>query len=86
VGFFLVPAEQLLDIFEPDEGEHHQGDDPPPGQFGEAPDFEEAQGHQGDNQQDQGHRDFSRTGASYKDFDALWQNNDVWRKRLGIKT
>jgi hypothetical protein len=55
VGFLLVQAEHLFDEFEPDEGHHGQGDDPPPGQLGEFPDFEKAQGDQGDEQEDEGH-------------------------------
>jgi hypothetical protein len=55
VGFFLVQAEHFFDEFEPDEAGHGDGDDPPPGHVGEFPDFEVAQGDQGNKQEDEGH-------------------------------
>ncbi|VXC62738.1 hypothetical protein MASSI9I_90057 [Massilia sp. 9I] len=55
VFLLLVESEHFLDELEPDEGDHHQPDDGPPGQVGETPDFEQAQAAQGGDQEDEGH-------------------------------
>ncbi|KAF1858236.1 hypothetical protein Lal_00014736 [Lupinus albus] len=55
MGLALVEAQHLFDELEPDEARDHQAGDPPPGEFGEAPDFEIAQDDEGEDQEDQWH-------------------------------
>jgi hypothetical protein len=55
VRFFLVPAEHLFDVLEPDEGKHHQPTIHHQDSSAKLPDFKKAQDQQRGNQQDQGH-------------------------------